>query len=344
MKKRIDRENTANHSIKRSFHLLFLCFFLLGSSRIALRAASPISLPDLSAVVRTMVLDDQNHLWIGTWGSGIWRVENRVAHGLKNPDGSWPSLRCSRLVVSGQGMLCATAGDGLFRFDSKESVWKSFTPDPGVPFRYLHALWADNERFVIGSVGSGAAIFQNSTWVIKSPDARNQVSWVNDAIPWESGILVAGAQGLQWFDASGTAKDLFPANGDWDDPKINLLWVAPNGHLLVGTADQGVLAWDGQTWKKIRGPKGEAQAWVEWRGDLWLAAGDGLWRLRQANSGWEAARREGPWGSSGGLKSVAGNRSSGLFVGTLDGQIFFSDEGEHFVEWARLVKGVLVLN
>ncbi len=103
-----------------------------------------------------------NHLWIGTFGSGLCRLDKltgqirrfSTAEGL-------PNNVIYAILPDGNGHLWLSTNGGLCRFDSRTFEVRNYSTDDGLPgeeFNRHHAITLPDARMVFGGIG-GYTVF-----------------------------------------------------------------------------------------------------------------------------------------------------------------------------------------
>ncbi len=329
--------------------------------------AAPLRLPEYDAVVRSMVVDQTGRLWIGSFGAGLWLVDNGSASPVLDAQGEYPSRRISRLLVDGRYLWVATAGEGLLCFDMEARVWLPVNPDPGPTMRALHGLARTTDgRLLLGSVGSGAAELWNGTWRPLGRDQGLGDDWVNDIAPTPSGAWFATSRGVWHVNAPASTTSspppetaagspprelppaatwLYPGGSccgpdAWENPEVNVLLLLAS-HTFLGTMADGAFRHDpdGET-RKLAGTRGSIQAMCLWQGTLWVAGAQGLWQVTDPTARRPTATPIPPtWEPGVVLKSLVVTTRGSLLIGTQDGRIFETHDGSTFTLALRYADG-----
>jgi len=126
------------------------------------RAANPAALPNDGLLCLAQDRAQYNHLWIGTFGSGLCRLDKLTgkirrfgeAEGL-------PNNVVYAIQPDGQGHLWLSTNRGLCRFDSRTFEIRNYTTDDGLPseaFNRYHDAALPDGRLVFGGIG-GYTVF-----------------------------------------------------------------------------------------------------------------------------------------------------------------------------------------
>ncbi|MBC3788093.1 hybrid sensor histidine kinase/response regulator transcription factor [Spirosoma utsteinense] len=125
-------------------------------------ASDPESLPNDALLCLVQDPAQYNHLWIGTFGSGLCRLDKltgrirrfTMAEGL-------PNNVIYGIQPDGNGHLWLSTNRGLCRFDSRTFEVRSYTADDGLPseeFNRHHDVMLPDGRMIFGGVG-GYTVF-----------------------------------------------------------------------------------------------------------------------------------------------------------------------------------------
>lgn len=292
-----------------------------------------------------MAVDAKGRLWLGIFGGGVWMFDGKKGFPVGSPDTASPGNRISRIVPDGNRMWAVTAGDGLWQFDLETGGWRPFTPSPGKDMAYLHGfLDLGEDELLLGSVGSGAAWLNQGTWRPIGQKEGLTDSWVNDIVPASPGAWLGTSGGIFLFRDGSIREWRYPTDeggpgGLWVNPEVNVL-IPRDPFLFVGTGEDGVFFFppSGQE-KKVQGTFGNIQAFTVWHGDLWAAGPSALFRISSGRPGEWSARTVAEAPRERGWKSLAVSSDDRLLIGTMDGKVFASVDGEEPRCWLEYIDG-----
>lgn len=304
-----------------------------------------------SNAVRSMVVDPGGNLYIGSFGTGVWKIDPTGTMALlTSADGTQLSRRISKLLWHKDRLWAATAGEGVVQFDAAKKQWLPVEPPPGPAMVALHAfIFTSKGDLVIGSVGSGAAILSGGKWDFLGKEIGLADDWINDAAETEKGVWLAGLNGLSRFRSGKVDEYVVPvchgaSKVAWGDPAINVM-LAHNGHLILGTMMDGVVRITPEKFeRKYVGTDGDVQALVIWKNHLWAAGPGNLWRipLDFADRKPKVTRITEYWETKCPFKALGISPQDTLLIGTMDGRIYETADGETFSLFAFFDNGVLV--
>jgi signal transduction histidine kinase/ligand-binding sensor domain-containing protein/DNA-binding NarL/FixJ family response regulator len=125
-------------------------------------STDPAALPNDALLCLAQDPAQYNHLWVGTFGSGLCRLDKltgqirrfTIANGL-------PNNVIYAIQPDGNGHLWLSTNRGLCRFDSRTFEVRNYTADDGLPseeFNRQHAVTMPDGRMVFGGIG-GYTVF-----------------------------------------------------------------------------------------------------------------------------------------------------------------------------------------
>lgn len=294
-----------------------LLLLLLAMSLPLLAAAGEAKLPAYATTIRSLAVEGNGRLWVATFGKGLWQVDAAGPRRFEKDGQPFPMV--NNLMLSGEKLYIATAGGGCLRLDTTKLEFEPLAQTPG--FEKLHALMqASDSRVFIGSVGSGTAVLNINTWQPMKVDESSQLAWVNSIVEWQNQFWLGTATGLYRNVASGTwrpqAAELRRA--------VNCLLVH-DGILYAGTTDRGVFAIEADGYpRQVNGTLGPVHFLLVY-GDELLAGGDlGLWSIKNV----DATEISAPFNDA---KCAAVDTKKILYVGTVGGKIYKSDDARNFI-------------
>lgn len=93
--------------------------------------------------VMSLVVDNDNIKWFGTWGSGLSRFDGKQWKTYTTEDGLAGNFVFS-LAIDNNGILWAGTEKGVSRFDGKH--WKSYTPKEGLMDDFVYSIGVDPDN------------------------------------------------------------------------------------------------------------------------------------------------------------------------------------------------------
>ena len=136
------------------------------------QAANPAALPNDGLLCLAQDPAQYNHLWIGTFGSGLCRLDKLTGQIRRfGVDERLPNNVVYAIRPDGQGRLWLSTNRGLCRFDSRTFDVRNYTTDDGLPseeFNRYHDAALPDGRLVFGGTG-GYTVFDPAN-VSDDPD------------------------------------------------------------------------------------------------------------------------------------------------------------------------------
>lgn len=106
--------------------------------------------------VMSLVIDDDDNKWFGTWGSGLSRFDGKQWKTYTTEDGLAGNFVFS-LAIDNNGILWAGTEKGVSRFDGKE--WKSYTRRDGLMDDFVYSIGIDPDNNKWFGTRSGVSKF-----------------------------------------------------------------------------------------------------------------------------------------------------------------------------------------
>ncbi|WP_207063264.1 two-component regulator propeller domain-containing protein [Motiliproteus sp. SC1-56] len=111
--------------------------------------------------VFTITVDDNNHIWAGTWGGGVSRFDGENWHNLTTEDGLAGNIVYSSLQAR-DGVFWFGTNQGLSRYDGKE--WQTYNRAHGLKNLDVYALVeAPNGDIWAGTRGGVVRVGERTT-------------------------------------------------------------------------------------------------------------------------------------------------------------------------------------
>ncbi len=212
-----------------------------------------IALPVLKNNSVLSIVEDEDGLWLGTWGNGLkfYNTQSyKVTSDYSLPEyGSGTSKGDILSLVSDKNnvLWLGTYGEGIYSFNKKTKEFHHYTKAEGLASDYVYCLYVDfDNRIWIGSEANGLTIYnpinRNSEQFIKLGKEENSIS--SNAVNCifkdsKNRIWIGTGAGLNKFDyktktfQSYFEKDGLPNDyvyGIMEDKKGNL-WLSTNNGI-----------------------------------------------------------------------------------------------------------------
>ena len=177
--------------------------------------------------VNSIYKDARGYLWLGGWGSGLDRFDERTGqfkHYRHNPDdpNSLPSNHVLRIYGDRKGQLWVGHIDGVARLDPATEQFTFYRPDPKNPTKYGNAalafyqdrsgtLWVARGEGVLSRYDDKTKTFANYTPDSRGPHGLNggDISAIHED---RTGTLVAGSLGWT-VPVQPSRRNLHPLHG-----------------------------------------------------------------------------------------------------------------------------------
>ena len=141
----------------------------LGLVSLDLRSGALRSFDDVNASlgpqnVTAIVAEDDQTLWIGTFGAGLYRWEadtNRITH-FSAASGQIPDDWILAAAVGDAGLYFGTFGGGAVRYDPHRETWTAISLEQGLTSLNVAVVAAARGRIYFGTLGAGVAILSEA--------------------------------------------------------------------------------------------------------------------------------------------------------------------------------------
>jgi len=281
-------------------------------------------------VIRSMVEDDRGRFWVGTFGAGLFRFDDKGWKQYLASDSGLPDNRLSKLLIASNTLFMVTAGGGGATLGLKDERWQMIGNASAPASRHFHALWREPDgNMILGSVGEGLFIGSGTSWVHLTDRDGLPHNWVNDAVAASGGHWIGSYEGLGFLRDRKIAWVEMPKFG-WFNSNVNVLaWF--RGELMLGTAGGGLTGRSVDPTQKSRlhpdfravrfrpipDCGGIVHALLPDGNRLWIGCEDGLYRVTKDGP---AEKVIGPWPAKDAVKSLAFWKGR-LIVGTAEGRL-----------------------
>ncbi len=205
--------------------------------------------------VRSLAVDRQNNLWIGTQHSGLVKFDGTNWSIYNTDNSNLPGDDIYSLLIDRNENIWIGTGQGLIMFDGES--WIAYN---GLPTGCAAALAIDEKDHIWVGIeprcnsssctGGGLMRFNGVNWTIVYDIAQIWTEMINlDA-------LVIDANGNAWLDTDeglmkfdGTDWTVYTTdNSELPDNKISALAIDTHGNIWIGTWWNGLAKYDGTNW------------------------------------------------------------------------------------------------
>lgn len=143
-----------------------------------------------TAFIWSLVEDEQQQLWMGTYGGGIAKYDPRTATFAQyRLPGTAPKTQSVRTLVSGpEGQIWLGTEEGLWQFVEQTGTFTAITTDSAIALSIINCLyWLDADHLLVGAQ-EGAYIYQLS-----------ENKWTTVAVEGRGIAAVAESDGFIWL-------------------------------------------------------------------------------------------------------------------------------------------------
>jgi len=195
-------------------------------------------------------------VWIGTFGCGIAHLDDHTAS-----DGTWTTFSeedgllerhvlCLTPTPGGALWIGTWKGASLFGPDSPsdaDDTWTSFTTARGLVHHGVETITRDPSGAIWFGTWSGISRLNGSIWT--SFTSGDVGTWVESiAIAPDGAALAATQKGIARFDDVAWEWETVMSIAGQPDERGPSIAFAPDSSLWVGTYNDGIYHFDGQTW------------------------------------------------------------------------------------------------
>jgi len=245
-----------------------------------------VQVPRRSSLIHTLLVDEQNHLWIGTSNGKIFRQGDGDEPWTDFGQSSgMPTTMINKLAISPDGaMWVATLDEGIYY--SHEGQFISFRQSNGLPSDGIYTLFVDRDHFVwVGTRAGGLCrLTPRRVYNLRLMEDGHE-RFPNSLAETTGGELWVGTPGRGLFQLDGANFKQFLL-----DPPIS-------GHRFV----RAVLA--GRN------------------GSLWWGAGPALFQWKDGHLASSFDEENETWLQRDRVSALCEDMRDGLWVGTFNGQL-----------------------
>ncbi|MBV9265964.1 MAG: hypothetical protein JO061_07340 [Acidobacteriaceae bacterium] len=288
-------------------------------------------------LVRSLIEDRSNNLWVGTVGSGVFRLSQDGSITRYGPPNGAPGSNVFCLDLDRDGRVWACTDKGLMRLDAKGmtsiSTGNSF-PEPGV----RGTCDAGNGTRWIAGLSSGLARSNRNGFAPFADERVLPHAPINALTCAHDGSVWAGsAEGLLQISgnaARGNAVRVFTAADGLADNAVSSILEDPDGSLWIGT-DDGISRYRNGHFDVYRPADGLSHGqvlsiYIDREGTLWAGTKDGLDQFTNPKVTPYTTHEGMPSNQASAVIEDAG----ALWIGTLDAGLARFSHGQFYRETA----------
>ncbi|MBI1928220.1 SpoIIE family protein phosphatase [Candidatus Poribacteria bacterium] len=277
--------------------------------------------------VRTIALDKEGVLWVGTWRAGIARYDGTEWQRFTETDGLASNVVLDIIVDEGGVVWVGTSG-GISRYDGKE--WQSFTQAEGLPNNVSRALAGDKQGYLWVGTDRGVARYDGQNWhPVTAPDGPGDKAIASLAVDKNWNVWIGARDHGIWRYDGQNWQHFTDADGLVGN-EVRSMATDGQGAIWIGTRSGGLSHYDGKTgqWRSFKAPEPLPDHYVhalavDRKGVLWVGTEKGLscydgktWRTLTEADGLPDNH----------VRALAVDREGGLWVGMERGGISRYDD------------------
>jgi ligand-binding sensor domain-containing protein len=184
--------------------------------------------------VRSIIAVDEDHVWAGTWGSGVYELSASTGYAFVERNDGLTFTAVHALAVNSAGDIYAgTFGGGVMKLEGGNGTWGS----TNMPYDFVWALAIDgNDKIYAGTYGGGVYVSEDDggTWTSNNDGLANQYIYSITVNPNDEVFASAWAAGVYKLNDS---KD-----GMWSELGMNGVRVTSvssgfDGYVYAATED-----------------------------------------------------------------------------------------------------------
>jgi len=249
------------------------------------------SIDSLSADITSIVEDDKGHLWISTYGDGVYRINNPYSDSaLQSIDHFTGAQNLSDRVSA----ICNTKAYGLlfttdfgvkywsdstksFSFIKKRiSKWPEYFPVISIFEDSKHALW-------VGTYNGGLYRFTDKGKTLKVFDQRDGLSknWISYIYEDHNHVMWIGTWGGGITTIEEGTLKVFNKNNGLAASKIRGIYQDYEGNILIASKNKGLFIYKGDAFLHFNEYFGDKPVQIssicQYEDEKWFGSQSGIW-------------------------------------------------------------------
>jgi len=292
--------------------------------------------------VYSLMIDHLGSKWVGTWGGGLFVIEN---HQVLSYPGQGGNRDISHGIVysifedDSNIVWIGTNGGGINKWNPRKTSYKIYSPDDSmdsISDGKVNAIHFYEDKLYVGMYSNGLNVLDFTTDKFEKFTSENSnlhIDSINDIITYKDKLLIATANGLTLFDGQKfEVWDIIP------DSYIVYSLEEKDDVLYIGTYNQGLYIYDG-TLKHLNTSNSDLSndliydIHIDEEGLIWIGTNEGLNVLD--NDYKISVYKKGDTKnhlSSNKIQSIFEDSSHDLWFGTAGGGILHFDRLEEVFE------------
>lgn len=245
----------------------------------------------LKSQVGCLSKDSLNRIWIGTYGGGVFLLENNEVAPLIGKLGLNENVILDLLHDSKGQVWIATPGDGIKRWDPKDSTFSAIDEDDGLANNHVRCALEDRwGNLWFGTSGGGVSKYYGQQFI--HFDDRNGMpgSYVYSVRKDRNGALWMGTSGKGVTRYENGRYHTYRADSGFMDVKVKTIFEDHRGRMWFGTEGLGLSRFDDSTFTTFTGSQGLSGNWIrdieeDEQHNMWIAtAGGGITKMTPRDS------------------------------------------------------------
>lgn len=205
-------------------------------------------LPTSTALFRSIATDNQNNMWLGTWGNGLLKFDGTNWTVFDTQNSAIPSNGIFDVEIDeDNNVWVGTFNGGAAKYDGQN--WTNYTTsNSDLPNNNVRSITIGQNGIVwLGTDDGLARKTAGNHWdVFTYLELGHSIHAIHDGIQVEQGHLYFATDGgLLEFDGS-TYRTFTAQNSDLPSNSLYSLSEDPNGGLWIGTGNNGVVLFSEQ--------------------------------------------------------------------------------------------------
>ncbi len=307
---------------------------------------TPVALGDATPRITALLQSDDGQIWVGSRDGRLWRIAAGDENTIAQPIADAGNAAIYALLQTGPDQLWAGRANGVeIRAISDGRLLHHLRHQPGNPASLangeVRALLRDRgEQFWVGSYGGGVQRHNSRNTAFRLRD-RHAFAAVDDApddlsvraiAVLANGRILLGTQGrgIAVLDAALQPQDVLrDENGQpllrgvritgLAETVDGALWIGSDAGLFRRAAENGPLQDFVLDTGRVR------RLLADPRGDLWIAAEDGLWRHRPGATALERKSGDAATSLRGDINALGLDAAQRLWIGSESGLALLDD-------------------
>lgn len=187
--------------------------------------------------ITSILVDDQNSVWVGTINHGLYRYSTR---GLEKLDatGGLPNNRIFSLLQDLEGNIWVGTNGGMFRL--RRAPFTTFTATQGLSGNYIRTVMQQADGGLLVGSSSGLDLLEHDQFMAIPTDDGRTLSVLSLMQRSSGGVLVGTYTDGVWIYENGALRPWLDRYNGLPSNEVRATLEAHDGSLWIGTA-QGLI-------------------------------------------------------------------------------------------------------